>query len=48
MTRFGNWLIIYVVSPGDFVRPRICFDGALEVDVVPFLDVGRVQAGAEG
>ncbi len=36
------------MSPGYLVGPRVGFDGALEVDVVPLLDVGRVQARPQG
>jgi hypothetical protein len=44
---FAKRRVTYVVSPGDLVGPRIGLDGALKVNVVALLDVGRVQAGAQ-
>ncbi len=41
-------LSTYIVSPSDFVWSRTGFDGALEVDIVAFLDVGSVQARPQG
>ncbi len=40
-------MITYVASPGYLVRARIGADVALKVHVVPLLDVGAVEGGAQ-
>ena len=40
--------IAYVSPPGDLVGPRVGPDVALEIHVVPLLDVGPVERGPEG
>ena len=40
--------LTHIVLPCNLVRPRTGSDGAFEVDVVPLLDVGGVQRGAQG
>lgn len=42
----GQLVIAYIVKPGQLVGLWIGLDNALEVGVVAFLDVVRIQFGA--
>lgn len=42
----GQLVIAYIMKPGQFVGLWIGLDNALEVGVIAFLDVIRIQFGA--